>query len=194
MIRKFHMLALGDISGPKLRCYISTTMKVQMPTKKLPTIDRLINYPKNAIGPSQLSESILTCSRVHLSHLGGEDTDDETLNKVARSIQCSNAGHIDDLFSDSINNCDFNLEDNAKNIHAWISLKQLWEETCAEADNIGPDGVRELEKQLILFCQYCNKQNSSQVSTATERSVKNIPMTRGVYKGNVERVFNTHHM
>jgi len=32
---------------------------------------------------------------------------------------------------------------------------------CAEADIIvGPDGVRELEKQLILFRQYCNKQNS----------------------------------
>ena len=83
---------------------------------------------------------------------------------------------------------------NAKNIQAQISLNQLWEETCAEADNIGPDGVRELEKQLILFRQYCNEQNSLQVSTATERSVKNIPMTHGIYKGNVERVFNTHNM
>ena len=72
-------------------------MKVQMPALKLPAIDRLINYPKNAIGTSQLSEAILTCSRVHLSQLGGEDTDDETFNKVARSIQCSKTGHIDDL-------------------------------------------------------------------------------------------------
>ena len=200
MVRKFHLLAINDISGPKLRVRISTTMKVEMPKSKLPAIDRLINYPKYTIDPSQLSESILTCSRVHLSQLEGEDTDDETLNQLAQTIRHSNAGHINDLFSDSIQNCDFNLNDSSTHVYARLSLKQLWEEACADADNIGPDGVSELEKHLILFCKYCNKQNSTKVDstkggTDTESSGKNISMTHGVYKGkNIDRVFNTHHM
>jgi len=199
MVRKFHLLAINDISGPKLRVPISTTMKVEMPKSKLPAMDRLINYPKHTIDPSQLSESILTCSRVHLSQLEGEDADDEKLNQLAQTIRHSNAGHINDLFSDSIQNCDFNLNDNSTHVTARLSLKQLWEEACADADNIGPDGVSELEKHLILFRKNCNKQNSSKVNstkgcTDTESSGKTIPMTRGVYKGNIDRVFNTHHM
>jgi hypothetical protein len=184
MVQTFHLLAINDISGPKLHVRISTTMKVEMPKSKLPAIDRLINYPKYTIDPSQLSESILTCSRVHLSQLEGEDTDDETLNQLAQTIRHSNAGHINDLCSDSIQNCDFNLNENSTHIIASLSLKQLWEEACADADNIRPDGVSELEKHLILFRKYCNKQNSTKVDstkggTDTESSGKNIPCLQG---------------
>ncbi len=36
-------------------------------------------------------------------------------------------------------------------VWARFSLKQLWEECCAEADEIGPEFVKELENQLLLF-------------------------------------------
>ncbi len=36
-------------------------------------------------------------------------------------------------------------------VRARSSLKQLWEECCAEADEIRPEGVKELEDQLLSF-------------------------------------------
>jgi hypothetical protein len=37
----------------------------------------------------------------------------------------------------------------------------LWEECCAKADEIGPEGVKELENQLTLFQGYCNRMNGA---------------------------------
>ena len=37
------------------------------------------------------------------------------------------------------------------------SLKQLWEESCTAADNLGTNGVKELEKNLLLFRKFCNE-------------------------------------
>ncbi len=70
----------------------------------------------------------------------------------------------------------------------------MWEECCAEADEIGPEGVKELENQLLLFQRYCNRMNladgnnqlgrGENLMTASPR--RNIPMTHGKY-GGVER-------
>jgi hypothetical protein len=81
-------------------------------------------------------------------------------------------------------------------------LKQLWEECCAEADDIGPDGVKELEERLLLFGGYCNQIKSSaginQLGSGKHSIMtpprRNIPMTGAKYGGLVERVFNTHKM
>jgi hypothetical protein len=53
--------------------------------------------------------------------------------------------HMNDLFSQSIMNCNFNSPQKVGSVRARYSLKQLWEECCAEADEIGPEGVKELE-------------------------------------------------
>jgi hypothetical protein len=37
----------------------------------------------------------------------------------------------------------------------------LWEKCCAEADEIGPEGVKELENQLLLFQGYRNWTNNA---------------------------------
>jgi hypothetical protein len=39
-------------------------------------------------------------------------------------------------------NCDFASADN---VRARYSLKQLWEESCSETNNLGVDAVKELE-------------------------------------------------
>jgi hypothetical protein len=52
---------------------------------------------------------------------------------------------MNDLFSQSIMNSNFNSSHKVGSIWARSSLKQLWEECCAEADKIGPEGVKELE-------------------------------------------------
>ena len=58
---------------------------------------------------------------------------------------------MNDLFSQSIMNSNFNSPQKVGSVWARSSLKQLWEECCAEADEIGPEGVKELENQLLLF-------------------------------------------
>jgi hypothetical protein len=50
---------------------------------------------------------------------------------------------MNDLFSQSIMNSNFNSTQKVGSVWARSSLKQLWEECCAEADEIGPEGVQE---------------------------------------------------
>jgi hypothetical protein len=71
-------------------------------------------------------------------------------------------------------------------VRARYSLKQLWEECCTEADEIGLDGVKELENQLLLFKGYCNQMNvadgNNQIGTGKNSMTtppRNIPMTHG---------------
>ncbi len=48
-------------------------------------------------------------------------------------------------------NSDFNCSQKVAAVLATYSLKQLWEECCAKADEIGPEGLKKLENQLLLF-------------------------------------------
>jgi hypothetical protein len=78
----------------------------------------------------------------------------------------------------------------------------LWEECCAEADDIGPEGVKELENQLLLFQGYCHQMNvadgNNQLrqgkNSMTTPPRRNIPMTHGKYGGSAERIFKAHNM
>ncbi len=97
-----------------------------------------------------------------------------------------------------------NSHEKSGSVLARYSLKQLWEECCAEVDDIGPDGVsvKELEEILLSFRGYCNQIKSSAGSNQlvsgkhliTMPPRRNIPMTGAKYGGLAERVFNTHNM
>jgi hypothetical protein len=52
---------------------------------------------------------------------------------------------MNDLFSQSIMNNYFNRPQKVGSVWARSSLKQLGKECCAEADEIGPEDVKELE-------------------------------------------------
>jgi len=189
MINKFHQLALKDIRGPKLHCANINSMEIFNADPYLPAIERLKNYLNTDISIQQLNESILTTTRIHLSQL--DDDESEILfNNMALSNEDTSGGHLNDMFSESIMNYDFD-KDNESTIKARYSLKQLWEESCAEADNIGPEGVKELERQLLLFRQFCNQKN---ISTTDQELGLKVPMTNGHYGSRVTRVYNTHHM
>ncbi len=89
-------------------------------------------------------------------------------------------------------------------LHFWCRyfLKQLQEECCAEADEIGPEGVKELEIWLRSFWGYCNQmkfadgnnQRGTGKNSITTPPRRNIPMTCAKYGGLAERIFNTHNM
>ena len=156
----------------------------------LPAIDRLKNYGKYDICVEEFNDCILSHTRIHLSKTDADESTDCLLDDMVKKLQDTSGGHLNDMFSKSIMNSDFD-HDEEHSIKARYSLKQLWEESCVEADNIGDEGVKELEKQLLLFRQYCNQKITS--ITVNEVGL-NIPMTNGHYASTVTRVYNTHHM
>jgi len=191
MIKKFHQLAINDIRGPKLHCPNINSMEIVNSDPYLPAIERLKNYCNTDICIEQVNESILKTTRIHLSQTDDEEESEILFDNMATSLQDESGGHLNDMFSESIMNYDFH-KDNESSIKARYSLKQLWEESCAEADNIGDEGVKELERQLLLFRQYCNQKKI--LSTTDKEVGLNIPMTNGHYASSVNRVYNTHHM
>ncbi len=127
---------------------------------------------------------------VHLSQTQDEDTYDTMFNDLAVELRVATSGHISDIFSASISNAEFEIGDNSSPRLARESLKQLWEESCSVADNLGTVGVKELERHLILFRKYCNERNQS----TTDTGGRNIPMTQAKYTGKAKRIKSTHHM
>jgi hypothetical protein len=194
MIQNFHKLAIKDINGPKLRCIVnSPSIKLDELEIILPTIC-IKNYPKNAVSLSDITNTPLCKSRIHLSQTDSEEMEDNILNNFANRLQdstCATAGHLDNLFNESIINTDFST---SHNIITRDALKQLWEESCSEADNLRVEATKELEKHLILFRQYCNGRKREILPTTKRNSQVNILMTQGRYTGRADRVFNTHHM
>ncbi len=106
---------------------------------------------------------------------------------------------IDGFYIDSIMNSDFPL---THHVSTRKALKQLWKESCSEADNFDHYAMNgnarlELESCLTSFRQYCNQRKTSSETTVTSSDKENvtriIPMTQGKYAGKSDRVFNTHH-
>jgi hypothetical protein len=117
-------------------------------------------------------------------------------NYLADELRNASSGRISDIFSASISNADFDVENHSSSRLAREScLKQLWEESCSVADNLGTVGVKELERHLVLFRKFCNESRSQ--SATTDAVGRNIPMTQGKYSsgsGKAKRIKNTHHM
>ncbi len=114
-------------------------------------MNHLKNYPRNSICQTQVKESILSKTRIHTSQTNDNETENEVVSYVNDKWKDGSGGHQNDLFSQSIMNSNFNSPQKDGSVWARYSLKQLWEECCAEADEIGPEGVKELENQLLLF-------------------------------------------
>jgi len=148
------------------------------------------NYPGESIDISKFKEPNNTKRIVHLSQTQDEDTYDAMFNDLADVLRVATSDHVSDIFIASISNAVFDMGDNSSSRLAHESLKQLWEESCSVADNLGTVGVKELERHLILFRKFCNERNQS--TTVTEG--RNIPMTQAKYTGKAKRIKNTHHM
>jgi hypothetical protein len=92
-----------------------------------------------------VKESILSKTRIHISLTNEDEIENGIISYVNDNWKESSGGHLNDLFSQSIMNSDFNSPQKVGSVQARYSLKQLWEECGAEADEIGPEGVKELE-------------------------------------------------
>ena len=138
-----------------------------------------------------------------------EDKDAAIFNYINDKLLDYSGGHINNIFSESIMNSDFNSPKRDKRVMVRNSLKQLFEECCIEANSKEPDeGVNELERLLMSYLTTCNRNSTTTLVTMPERLSfspviansptnckvgKNIPMSHGRYNGKVHRVFNIHH-
>ncbi len=67
IIEKYHLLAMNPSKGPKVRCNVPDTLEIYDEQPNLSAIDRLKNYPRNSISQSQVKNSILSKTRIHIS-------------------------------------------------------------------------------------------------------------------------------
>ena len=142
---------MNPIKGPKMRCNVPQFLEIHDAQQTLSAIDSLKNYPRNSISQSQVKESILSKTRIHISLTNEDDIENGIITYVNDKWKEGSGGHMNDLFSQSIMNSDINSPEKVGSVWARYSLKQLWEECCAEADEIEPEGVKELENQLLIF-------------------------------------------
>jgi hypothetical protein len=131
-------------------------LKIYVAQPKLSAIDRLKNYPRSSISKSQVKDSTLSKTRIHIALDNDDEIETGIITYINEKWKEGCGGHINDIFSKSIMNRDFNSHEKAGSVLARNSLKELWEECCAEADEIGPDDVKELEERLLSFRGYCN--------------------------------------
>jgi hypothetical protein len=151
ILEKYHLVAMNLIKGPKMRCTVPQYLELYDAQQYLPVIDHLKNYQMNFICQSQVKESILSKTRVHISLNNDNEIEDEITSYVNDKWKDEYGGHLNDLFSQSIMNSNVNSRQKVGSVQARYSLKQFREECCAEADEIGPEGAKELENQLLLF-------------------------------------------
>jgi hypothetical protein len=151
IIETYHLLAINPIKGPKLRCNVPQLLEIYDAQEYESTIERLKNYPRNSMSQSQVKESILSKMRIHISLTNNNEIEHGIIIYINDKWKEGSGRHMSDLFSQSIMNSDFNSPQKVGSVWARYSLKQLWKECCAEADEIGPEGVKELEDQLLSF-------------------------------------------
>jgi hypothetical protein len=108
-----------------------------------------------------LKETLYTKRIIHFSQTQDEGTCDTLFNDLAYELRNASGGQLSDIFSESIYNAEFPMHNYSLSQPARESLKQLWEESCTAADNLGTNGVKELEKNLLLFQKFCNENNES---------------------------------
>ncbi len=82
IIEKYHLLAINPIKGPKMRCNVPQVLEIYDAQEYLSAIDHLKNYPRNSICQSQVKESILSKTRIHISLTNDNEIENRIISYV----------------------------------------------------------------------------------------------------------------
>ena len=191
----YHLLACHPIKGPKLRIPIPESLRIENPDPMLPAIDRIKNYDKVDIDMSLLGH--MDSQTFVPSQEDGNDDADESWDYFSQQCDVLQNGisqGAEVMFDICLANS--TIPKAAKvGVRTRDLLKQLWEESCYEADNLGDDGVKKLEENLLNFRLWSNDQSKVTSSNDADEGVGRIvPMTQGRFKGTAKRIHNTFHM
>ena len=86
-------------------------MGILEPDPYLPAIDWLKNYCKYVICVEEFNDCILTHTRIHLSQTDADESTDWLLDDMAKNLWDTSGGHLNDMFSKSIMNADFDHDE-----------------------------------------------------------------------------------
>ncbi len=175
--KAYDILTKNDIKGPILHQSIPQIVPIEEKTPKLPAIQRLKNYDLIDVSIDQ------------------NEPFDGMGTTFIEPIGCHR--DLESLFSDAINDSELpvTVTHNARS-----ALKGTLDDVLRMADDIGEEGVKQLEIKLQEFKSWCNNKRSEKQQEKEhqnpngKRKTRNVPMTSDKYTSNVKRVLNTHHM
>ena len=175
----FHSLANNDVCGPCLRIALPNNLVLHEPEQKHTAHERVKNYHHTDI---ELGRYEHVMSQTISNNL---DNSMMTYVELSDDLNDSTSAHLEDMFSTSILNAKFYPSEKRTQPppRARDNHKQMWEENCARADNIGLDAVKKLESTMNEFSNWRNKWSRKNDLLVQHGKCKNIPMTQGQYKG-----------
>ncbi len=154
----FHSLANNDVCGPCLRIALRSDLVLHEPKQKHTAHECVKNYHHTDI---ELGRYENVMSQTITNNLKSEEAefDDDIYVALSDDLNDSTSAHLEDMFSRSILNAKFYPSEKRTQPPpmARDSLKQMWEENCAHADNIGLDAVKKLESTMNEFSNWCNE-------------------------------------
>ena len=194
MQKLFHYLVINDISGPKLGIALPNELVQHDSQTKYPAHDPVKNYHQREVYLGRF-ENVMSQTTTNNLESGKEEMDEDILVEFLENLNDSTSAHLEDIFSSSIFNADFDTKGKrTQQTRARDSFKQMWEENCAHADNIGFDAVKKLESTMNEFSNWCTKWSMKKEVMLKDGKRKNIQMAQGRYEGTAKRIYNTHHM
>jgi hypothetical protein len=93
---------MNPIKGPKIRCNVPDTLEIYEAQTNLSAIDCLKNYPRSSISQSQVKNSILSKTRIHISLDNDDDIETGIITYIKEKWKEGSGGHMNDIFSQSI--------------------------------------------------------------------------------------------
>ncbi len=124
IIKKYHLLATNPIKVPKMRCYVPQLLEICKAQEYFSAIDHLKNSPRNSISQTQVNESILSKTRIHISLTNDDEIENGVIFYINDKWKEGSGRYLHDLFQ-SIMNSDFNSPQKVGSVRARYSLKEL---------------------------------------------------------------------
>ncbi len=109
-----------------MRCNVPQLLEIYDAHEYSSAIDRLKNYLRYSISQTQVNESILSKTRIHISLTNDNEIENGIISYVNDNWKEGSAGHLNDFFSQSIMNSNFDSPQKVGSVRARYSLKQLW--------------------------------------------------------------------
>ena len=158
----------------------------------MPAIDRLINYSKDCIDLEMIDGMFVT-SYVPTSTDGDTPEVNDVFETMFQELQNLTPESSMVAFDRAISNS--SLPSSIPVVSSRSALRSLVETSYVLADKIGQEEIQNLEVHLKQFNSWCSIElTKKECQNQSQQKQKNDALTQETYEGNVQRVYNTHHM
>lgn len=180
----FHRLACRDIRGPKLRCDIPASLKINTPSPKKSALERLKNYNPDDVDLDQF-DGLLAATFKSSSTQVTEDDECDMFAELTESLCTTSTEHANDVFSSSLDDADLPA---SASTSTYDALKQTIYECCDMAD---ATGMRASFHELLKdFAKKCKKKQNRPI---TDLDVEERPAKKQATATGVVAMTNTKH-